>query len=367
VGDDARIEFWSTIAGLLRRKRVVVAAVLVGLTLGYVAYSGTPPTYASSSTMILTTTEYGGSESQDPTEPMDLTNPMLNFNDSLRTTAGILIQVMSTKSVANQLGVGGPTQLIVNDGRTNPDLLGLNGPFLYIEAMSTSAAEAKRVVEGAQTRMRQELRDRQHALNAPQKTFISLVDVVPPNAPVPDHGRGTKLALIAFLFGFLLCLGIAYFAERRAARRRARAAAVLHVVDTTPPPDRHPRSRFRRPSPAPVVVAAEDDEPAVVSTPLEAEEADAPAANGTAPAVVSTPLEAEEADAPAANGTAPIVVSTPLEAEEADAPAANGREHGVVPTPLRKAERAAVPPSVKNPNLAVAHAPVKQKARSRNR
>jgi hypothetical protein len=347
VGDDARIEFWSTIAGLLRRKRVVVAAVLVGLTLGYVAYSGTPPTYASSSTMILTTTEYGGSESQDPTKPMDLTNPMLNFNDSLRTTAGILIQVMSTKSVANQLGVGGPTQLIVNDGRTNPDLLGLNGPFLYIEAMSTSAAEAKRVVEGAQTRMRQELRDRQHALNAPQKTFVSLVDVVPPNAPVPDHGRGTKLALIAFLFGFLLCLGIAYFAERRAARRRARADAVLHVVDTTPPPDRHPRSRFRRPSPSPVVVAAEDDEPAVVSTPLE---------------------ETEELDAPASNGTAPVVVPTALEKPpEVVAPAANGREHGVVPTPLQKAERAALPTSVKNPHLAVAHAPVKQKARSRNR
>ena len=39
---------------------------------------------------------------------------------------------MSTKDVATQLGATGATVLIVNDGRTNPDLLGLNGPFLYI-------------------------------------------------------------------------------------------------------------------------------------------------------------------------------------------------------------------------------------------
>jgi hypothetical protein len=67
-------------------------------------------------------------------------------------------------------------------------------------------------------------------------------------------------------------------------------------------------------------------------------------------------------DAPASNGTAPE------EAEEPEGPAANGREHGVVPTPpFRNAERAAVPMSVKKPSLAVVHAPVKQKARSRNR
>ena len=80
--------------------------------------------------MVLTTTEYGGTESQDPAKPTELTNPMLNFNDSLTTTSAILIEAMNTKAVAKQLGVAGSTALVIDDGRTNPDLLGLNGPFI---------------------------------------------------------------------------------------------------------------------------------------------------------------------------------------------------------------------------------------------
>src|SRR5689334_1731285 len=101
VAEESRTEFWSTIFGLLRRKRVVIPALLIGLTLGFVAYSGTPTSYISTSTMVLTTTEYGGTESQDPNKPDDLTNPLLNFNESLKTTSAILVQLMGTKSVTD--------------------------------------------------------------------------------------------------------------------------------------------------------------------------------------------------------------------------------------------------------------------------
>src|SRR3954447_14850486 len=144
------MNFWSTILGLVRRKRVIIPALLVALVLGFVAYSGTPPTYVSSTTMILTTTAYGGTESQDPTQPTDLTNPMLNFNDSLRTTSAILIEAMGTKDVARELGVLPPTQMVVDDGRSNPSLLGLNGPFLFIKATSPSSQEAERIVHEAE-------------------------------------------------------------------------------------------------------------------------------------------------------------------------------------------------------------------------
>ena len=60
------MEFWTTIVGLLRRKRVIIPAVLVAVTLGALAYLGTPNTYTARTTMVLTTTEYGGTESQDP-------------------------------------------------------------------------------------------------------------------------------------------------------------------------------------------------------------------------------------------------------------------------------------------------------------
>jgi hypothetical protein len=280
VGDETRTDFWGTIAGLLRRKAVIIPALLVALSLGALAYSGTPTSYVSSTTMVLTPTEYGGTESQDPEAPGSLTNPMLNFNDSLRTTAAILIEAMNTKGVADQLGVTGTTQLAVNDGRTNPDLLGLNGPFLYIVATSTSPSEAERVAKDAQQLMRQKLRQWQAALNAPQKTFVSITDVVSPATPEPDRGKATKLALMAFLFGFLLFLGIAYFVHQFRARRRARAAVLHAVGGAAGPQDGASRGRWlRRPTRSPVLdpeVAVEsdeddedddkDDEPAVVAT-----------------------------------------------------------------------------------------------------
>ena len=101
--DERHMEFWSTIVGLLRRPKVVVPILLAALVLGAVAFMGTPVTYVSSTTMVLTTTQYGGSESTDPTEPTPLTNPMLNFNSSLATTSGILIQSLSTKEALKEL------------------------------------------------------------------------------------------------------------------------------------------------------------------------------------------------------------------------------------------------------------------------
>jgi hypothetical protein len=325
------MEFWSTIGALLRRKRVLLPALLVGLALGVVADKGTPVSYISSTTMVLTTTEYGSSESQDPTLPTNLTNPMLNFNGSLTTTSAILIESMNTKGIRTQLGVAGPTRLVVDDGRSNPNLLGLNGPFLFIEGMSTSPTEAQRVVVEAQKLMRQKLHDWQIALNAPKTTFVSLQDVVPPTAPEPDRGRATKLAIIAFLLGFLLCLGIAYFGHQFRARRRARAAR-------------------RGPSASDATMGEDGDDsradrsPSVIEVAAEAVEEDD---------------EDDDEEAEDDDGAATAVVRTAFESK----PASAG-----MPTPLRrngKANGASGP--LENVDLAVVRVPVKLKVRSRNR
>jgi len=329
------MEFWSTIGGLIRRKGVIIPAVLVAVALAALAHFGTPTTYESSTTMVMTTTEYGGSESRDPTKPNELTNPMLNFNDSLRTTSTILIQAMNTPDVLEQLGATrGHTQLIINDGRTNPDLLGSNGPFLYIEGRSTSPADARRIVVDAQKLMEQKLTEWQKGLNAPEKTYVSLVDVVSPTAPKASGGRATKLALMAFLFGFVLCLGIAYFGNQVRARRRARAAVVPNVVDTTPPHEGPEEGRFRRRSRSPMVVDRVGDEE-----------------DGSDADVEDVPASQEMAAEPA-------VVA--LGEEKA--------EPSVGPTRLRQAERGVVPtPLKKRAELGIVRAPVKTKVRSRNR
>ena len=263
------MEFWSTIVGLLRRPKVVVPILLAALVLGAVAFMGTPVTYVSSTTMVLTTTQYGGSESTDPTEPTPLTNPMLNFNSSLATTSGILIQSISTKEALKELGAsGGSTRLIINDGRTNPELLGLDGPFLYVEGRSVSQEDARRVVEDAQKMLRKKLSEWQRDLNAPQKTYVTLVDVVSPTVPEVDAGRPIRLGAVAFILGILLGLGIAYFRHVTRARRRARAtAAPAGPRPTIPPPARaaDPDDGARVGFPP---VAEREPEPTIVATPL---------------------------------------------------------------------------------------------------
>ncbi len=258
----ASVEFWSVIRSLLRRRWVIVPALVVAVAAGAAAYLGTPQSYTSSATMVLTTTEYGGTESQNPADPTDLTNPMLNFSDSLRTTSAILISAMGTDEVREQLGVtGSDSQLTVNDGRTNPDLLGVNGPFLYISATSGSAGEARRIVVDAQQLIREKLAVWQQQLGAPAKTFVGLVDVVPPSAPAAGSRRAIKLGVLAFLGGFAVCLGIAYCVLRVRARRPARTSAESAGADGSAPPaepaepvlspEQAPQSR---PVPEPILV-----------------------------------------------------------------------------------------------------------------
>ena len=313
------MEFWVTIAGLVRRKRVIIPALLVATALGAAAYVSTPVTYVSSTTMILTSTEYGGTQSQDPAMPTDLVNPMLYFNDSLKTTSAILIEAMNSRRVATELGATGRTMVHVDDGRTNPNLLGLNGPFLYIVGESTSPTEAERVVPEAQQVMRAKLRDWQSALKAPERTFVSLVDVVPPSTPAPSRSRAMKLGLMAFVFGFGLCLGIAYLHHRTRDRRRTRAV--------TPPVAAAP--------PAPTTT-----EPALVAMTLAKEiEPDpvptAPKKNGTAP----VPTSAKKKPGPA-----PVPAAAKKKAESASVPTSAKKKAEPVPAPIsrEKAEPVAV-------------------------
>lgn len=325
------MEFWSTILGLIRRAVVIIPAFLVAATLGTLAYLGTPETYVSSTTMVLATTEYGGSEVVDPTEPTQLVNPMLNFNGSLQTTSAILIQTMGTKGILEQLGAnGGGTQLIVNDGRTNVDLLGLNGPFLYIEGRSTSAEDAQRVVVDAKKVMQKKLGEWQRALNAPQKTYVSLVDVVPPTAPEADSGRTIKMGVLAFLFGFVLCVGIAYFGHQIRARRRARVAAAPAVLDKRPPLPEVPQQRQSPPHP-----------------PSSGPSPDGHEGAGSIVVPTAVPKEA----GPAVPMTTPRTRSEPT----------------FVRTTSRKKDESTHPTLQKTASSAVVRAPVKVNGRSRNR
>jgi hypothetical protein len=124
------------------------------------------------------------------------------------------------------------------------------------------------LIEGARQIMKDKLRSWQSALDAPEKTYVSIVDVVPPTSPAPARGRAMKLGMLAFFLTFGLTLGIVSFFDRFTTRRRSRAAAAkvsaaprpLDDLDPEDRPDeaRPERERERRTSPAPVLVP--DDE-----------------------------------------------------------------------------------------------------------
>jgi hypothetical protein len=224
------MDFWKAILGLARRRLIVIPLLVTATVAALAGYFLTPLHYVSSTTMVLITPALGGTLSKDPTAPIGLTNPMLSFSNNLKTASSILIQVMNTPEVAAELGAGDgdPTELTVDDGRTNPHLLDGNGPFVYIAGESTSAAEAKDVVIRAQKRMRQELVDRQKSAGAPPETYLTIVDVVAPTTPEVNRSNRIKVGSVALVLSSVFGLSIAYAWQARRYRRAAAEVPPKH-------------------------------------------------------------------------------------------------------------------------------------------
>ncbi len=231
AAEEEVLEFWRTILDLLRRRNVVVPVLLLSLVAAAAAYVLVPTHYVSSATAVLATPAGGGTLSEDPNRPAELTNPLLSFDANLRTTIGILALVMSTPEVLAQLGSGtGGTTVTVVDGTTVPELLGATGPFVYIKGDSTSSPSAARdIVVRAQERVRVELISRQKALNAPPITYISMIEIVPASTPIAQRGGKLEAAAGALAFVFIASVGVAYGARRILDSRRGRPAERTYV------------------------------------------------------------------------------------------------------------------------------------------
>lgn len=241
------MEFWKVVAALLMRKSVAIPVIGLAVAVGALAFVVTPPRYVSSTTMVLTTPTSGATLSQDPNRPNGLTNPLLNFDTGLKTTSTILIQAMNTPEVGSRLGAtGGSTKMTIDDGSSNPALLDNNGPFVYIQVESATPEDAQSVVLEAQQLIRQELVDRQVALNAPPETYIAMTDVVSPTAPEITRAMQMRMTGVGFVGTFLLGMALAYYLYRRKGKQFATdrqnldpAAPVAYPAQsTTPPPVR---------------------------------------------------------------------------------------------------------------------------------
>ncbi|MEU6788125.1 hypothetical protein ABZ912_53805 [Nonomuraea angiospora] len=234
-------------------------------------YTVIPAHYTTDVSLVLATPVNGGTVPSDKTK-QGLTNPFLSFNDALKTGASIVILSMNTQDVWTQLGApkDGPTEITIDDGRSNPNVLDINGPYIYIRVDSESPRQATAVLMAARERVATELFKWQKALGAPPNTFITSTDIVPPSTPEADHSVNWQGALGGAVLCLLLGLGIAYGVVTRRAPKQpepplppavplaaplAVPVAVPVVTPVTAPP-------VVTPVTAPEPVAAQVDEPA---------------------------------------------------------------------------------------------------------
>jgi hypothetical protein len=205
------MEFWKAILGLLRRILIGPPLIFLSILVGVIVYAVIPAHYTADVSLVLATPVNGGTISNDKTK-QGLTNPFLSFNDALKTGASIVILAMNTQDVWTQLGApkDGPTEITIDDGRTNPNVLDINGPYIYIRVDSRSPERATAVLMAARERVAAELFRWQKALGAPPNTFITSTDIVPPAKPEADHSLNWQAAFGVGLLCLLAGLGIAY-------------------------------------------------------------------------------------------------------------------------------------------------------------
>lgn len=237
--------FWNDLLGLIRNKRVGPPILALALVLALVAFFVGSPRYETESSLILTAPPSGGTLSMDPTKPVGLTNPLLQYNDGLRTVAGILILALNSKDELRKLGIeeNGSTEIVIDDGRSNADLLGVvtQGPFIHIKVVSRTAETAKGILERAERRLREELTSYQTSLGAPKSTFIAVNNVA--LIPVEYDGGGklqlaVEVLVVALLFGF----GAAYLMWIRRVRGRTAPAEPAEDEADVPEPAAEPEA-----------------------------------------------------------------------------------------------------------------------------
>ncbi|MFI6389163.1 hypothetical protein ACIBHY_23935 [Nonomuraea sp. NPDC050547] len=249
------MNFWKALLRLLLQKRIGIPVALAAVGVAAATFAVIPVRYMSSTIMMVSPPVNGGIVNRNAVNPGGGGNPLLIQTEGLSTAVATLVLALSVEETRVELGApkDGPTELVVNDGSTSPRLIGMDGPFLYVEATSTSAKASADVVAKARERLIRELDGRQRELGAPTATYVVLMDIVPPTPPESDSMDKFMGAAMGFVIAMFLGISIVYGLERRRARRRvARAPAVPEKELVV-----HAQIPGKRPEPA----ADEDDMP----------------------------------------------------------------------------------------------------------
>lgn len=174
---------WQVAAVLVRRWYVTMSGFLAALGMAVVMYGALPAQYQSGSVMVLTTSLLGRSEEVGGTQRPALTNPLLNFDNSIILSTSIIIQELNSPRMMRALGAppGGTTTYLVSDGNTNAELL-QSGPLIFVQGSGPTPEAAEEITERVGAMAARLLAERQGELDAPRSTYLEIDEVVRPTA-----------------------------------------------------------------------------------------------------------------------------------------------------------------------------------------
>jgi hypothetical protein len=207
----------STFRVLLLKWYITIPGLLLSLALAGATFVLAPPQYSSNAIAVLVQPKLTGKDA-----PANA-NPLLNFDNSLSTTALILVQALDTPEAAASIGLypGGDSYTIkdVGDVQVGDQIV---QPFIYIKSEASTPDGAATIVDGVLGMAAQDLQDRQRSLKVLQQNYVKLDDVVPPSPPQPVLGIALGATGAALILGLIATWGFAMWSERRSERRRAR-------------------------------------------------------------------------------------------------------------------------------------------------
>jgi hypothetical protein len=217
------MDFWQTVQVVFRRWYVTFPTFLAALGLAGLVYGSVATQYVSTSVLLLTTPRTGPTQRMDARPPNEITNPLLSFDRGLSLSASMLVQNLGTAETAATLGMrpGSGTSYLVTNGSTNPELLE-SGPFVFIEGNSVKSQEAQDIVRKVSALATEELADRQRELSAPQSTYITVTEVVPPTTPEARNTQKLRAAGAAGILGMFAGLAAGFAFESIASHQMLR-------------------------------------------------------------------------------------------------------------------------------------------------
>jgi hypothetical protein len=235
------MDFWATVVVLFRRWSVTVPAFMLAVGAAAAIYASIPTTYVSNAALVLTIPTSGGEEISKASLRPGLINPLLNFDNGLNMSAVIVVTALETPEEAAKLGVTptGDPIITVNNGNSNPEAL-TESPFVFISGESKSPELAQQVVVRTVAEANVVLAEHQKQVNAPLATYITMHEVVPPTAPIPQHGRKLRAAAVALCIGLVASLCSAFAAESIGQTRRRRATGDTATPEELALDDRQP-------------------------------------------------------------------------------------------------------------------------------